>query len=118
MKIYPLLLSICIVAFGAENPKAAHIYPGEPFGEVLYDIIRSKAVPISHPLSKSIPKERTDVFKLQDNRILVINSISLKIGEPFSVKKILIGALGVPPNHFKQIFSFKLQYNDNSDDEF
>ena len=107
MKIAGFVIGIWFAAIGAEMSQI-QIYTGEPFAEALHDIVLSGAIAISHPLSQASSMERTDVFKLRDGRILVISSTSEQLGEPYSIKRILLGASGDDPKKLKPLSNLKL----------
>lgn len=70
------------------------VYLGEPFAEALHDVVLGGGIAISHPLVRSSPLERSDAFRLRDGRILVLASISDKMGEPYSIKGIAVSPPG------------------------
>ena len=107
MKIISLIISFWIIALTA-NIDEMQIYCGEPFGEALHDIVLFGAMPISHQLSQASSTERTDAFRLTDGRILVISSVSGRLGEPYSINKILLGNSGDKPKKLKSYSDLKL----------
>jgi hypothetical protein len=107
MKMINLLIGVWLVAWSAEAAEL-QVYCGEPIGEALYDILRSGALPISHQLSQASSTERTDVFKLEDGRILAIFSSSKSLGETYSIKKILLGSFKDDPKKLKSFSYLKI----------
>jgi hypothetical protein len=97
---------LCLIFSEASG---AYIYCGEPFGEALYDVILGGGTIISHELVQSSKTERTDVFKLRDGSLLVISSNSQQLGEPYTIKKILINGNSNSLLHkFKSIPGFTI----------
>jgi len=74
--------------FKPSSSPGCGFYSGEPLAEALYDIVQSGAIPISHELAKASSRERTDVFKLHDGRVLILHSNSRKLKEPFTLQKV------------------------------
>jgi hypothetical protein len=81
------LLSFALLGLTAVS--AAEIYSGEPLGEALFDLSRV-AVPVSHELASASGLRRTDVFRLNDGRLIAMTSRANKVGETFSIEALRI----------------------------
>jgi hypothetical protein len=69
---------------------SGEIYVGEPFAEALFDLVTNGSVPVSHPEVKSSERERVDVFRLRDDRTVIVRShASTEIG-PYAVTSISV----------------------------
>ena len=90
------VLSLAVFSLSTASAEEARaggpmIYSGEPLSEALYDLAKS-AILVSHELSSASALIRTDVFRLEDGRLVAITSRARKLGESYTIEDLRVTA--------------------------